>query len=75
MPKKTGRNQTMLIDRDTLRRLLQQHECSLTKTAYSMGISPQRVEQLMKAVGLKFEKDLVDVEPTAKSLLYPRGKK
>ena len=58
----------MLIDRATLRRLLQQNNCSLTKTSYDLGVSPQRVDQLMKSVGLRIEKSLIEVEPEAPTL-------
>lgn len=65
----------MQIDRDQLKRLLLQNDCSLTKTAQQMGISPQRVEQLMKGVGLRIEKGIVEVDPEAKSEIYKKGGK
>ena len=65
----------MRISLDQLRRHLLQNNCSLTETGQAMGLSAQRVEQLMKAVGLRFVKGLVEVEPQAKSLLNAKDKK
>lgn len=59
----------MLIDRDTLARTLRQNGCSLTKTAHDMGVSPQRVYELCKQVGIKITKEVEYVTPEAKTLL------
>lgn len=56
----------MLIDRDTLARILRQNNCSLTKTAYDLGVTPQRVEQLCKSRGIKIGRTIEYVEPQQK---------
>lgn len=56
---------------DQLHRLVQSHDCNLSKVAYELGITPQRVKQLCELLGVKVVKSVVRVEPTKKSLLYP----
>lgn len=55
------------IDREQLARMLKQNNLSLTKTSYDLGVSPQRVEQLCKELGIRIGKRLEFVAPQPRS--------
>ena len=55
---------------DQLERLLISAEFNMSKVAWELGITPERVRQLCKSLGVKIVKGIERVEPGKKSLLY-----
>ncbi len=52
----------MLITASVLKALLEKHGCSLSKVGRAIGVSPQRVEQLMQSRGVAVRKRAVIVK-------------
>ncbi len=49
----------MLFSPEVLQALLQKNKCSLSRTARSLGVSPQYVHQLLAAHGVAIEKKAI----------------
>jgi len=54
------------MDPDTLTRLLTRNKCSLTKTARALGVTPQRVEQMVREQGLVITKRVERLEDVSR---------
>lgn len=52
----------MLLSPESLKALLVKNRASLTKTAKAIGLTPQRVHQLMAAHGVKIQKTVTTAE-------------
>lgn len=57
----------MQMNPESLQALLTKHRCSLTRTAHAIGLTPQRVHQMMLEQGVVIQKGAV-IKGKAKTL-------